>query len=268
MNLVSNAAEALFQRGEIRIATENRNLERAVKGYEEIQPGEYVKLSVADTGTGIGNEALQHIFEPFYTKKVMGRSGTGLGMSVVWGTVKDYNGFIDISSREGEGTLFDLYFPVTGERPAVPEKEVPLECMKGNGESILVADDNRDQLKIAKDILTELGYRADTVQSGEAAVVRLQRKKADLVILDMIMDPGIDGLETYKRIIATNPEQRVIIASGFSETDRMREARRLGVRAYVRKPYFMKTIAGVIREALNGHKGPADHTQARMPHVN
>jgi len=113
MNLVSNSAEALSGRGKIIITTQNRYIDRPVRGYDDVQEGDYVVLTVSDNGTGISPEDIERIFEPFYTKKVMGRSGTGLGMAVVWGTVKDHEGYIDVESVQGEGTTFTLYFPVT-----------------------------------------------------------------------------------------------------------------------------------------------------------
>ncbi|MBI5895544.1 MAG: response regulator, partial [Desulfobacterales bacterium] len=133
------------------------------------------------------------IFEPFYTKKKMGRSGTGLGMSVVSGTVKDHKGFIDLRSIEDSGTRFDLYFPIT--RAAVHEKSNTFVLEKHLGtERILVVDDVREQREIATVLLAKLGYRVDTVNSGEEALAYMRQKAADLVVLDMIMEPGMDGL--------------------------------------------------------------------------
>jgi len=113
MNLVSNAAEAITGTGAVTIRTENRYLDKAIVGYDEVQEGDYAVLSVSDTGMGIPPEHQGKIFEPFYTRKMMGRSGTGLGLSIVWGTVKDLNGYIDVQTQVGEGTTFTLYFPVT-----------------------------------------------------------------------------------------------------------------------------------------------------------
>jgi len=113
MNLVSNAAEAMSDGGMIRISTESKYLDKPIKGYDNIREGDYAVLTVSDTGEGISEEDLKRIFEPFFTKKKMGRSGTGLGMAVVWGTVKDHRGYIDIQSTLGQKTTFTLYFPVT-----------------------------------------------------------------------------------------------------------------------------------------------------------
>jgi signal transduction histidine kinase/CheY-like chemotaxis protein len=251
MNLVSNAAEALPDGGKILITTENRHIDRLLKGYEKVDEGDYVILTVADTGVGISSEDITMIFEPFYTKKKMGRSGTGLGMTVVWGTVKDHNGYIDIQSTEGKGATFTLYFPATRQQSAKDQPRIPIEEYKGKGESILVVDDVGVQRDIATGMLSELGYSVTSVSSGEEAVEYLQINSADLVILDMIMDPGIDGLDTYKKILELHPGQKAIIASGFSETDRVKEAQKLGAGQYVKKPYTMGNIGIAVRTELD-----------------
>ena len=205
MNLVSNAAEAMPSGGEILIRIENRYLDKSVSGYDELQEGDYVMLSVSDMGEGISAEEMKHIFEPFYTKKVMGRSGTGLGLSVVWGTVRDHDGYIDVESTKGKGTTINLYFPVA--RAKEPEKDEAIrgDAYMGGGEKILVVDDVAGQRDLARRILEKLNYRVDTASSGEEAVEYLRNNEVDLLILDMIMDPGIDGFETYRRISEIRP---------------------------------------------------------------
>ncbi len=250
MNLVSNAAEAMPDGGSISIATENIRLERPVSGYENIDEGDYVTLTVSDTGEGISSTDLKKIFEPFYTKKKMGRSGTGLGMTVVWGTVKDHNGFVDVKSREGKGSSFVLYFPLTKEETVVIKPAVTFEKCMGNGESVLIVDDVAEQRILLTRILEKLDYKVTSVSSGEKAVSHIKQTAADLVVLDMIMDPGINGLETYKRILEIYPEQKAIIASGFSETEHVKETLRLGASAYIQKPYNLDKIGRVIRDAL------------------
>ena len=250
MNLVSNAAESMPDSGKILISTENKYIDRPIRGYEDVQEGDYVLLSVVDSGIGISTDDLSRIFEPFYTKKEMGRSGTGLGMAVVWGTVKDHNGYIDVQSTVGKGTRCDLYFPVTRREPTGKRPVVSIDEYMGS-EKILVIDDIEDQREIAHQILTRLGYSVTTVSSGEEAVVYMQENSADLLVLDMIMDPGIDGLETYKRILEFHPGQKAIIASGFSETDRVKEAQRLGVGVYIKKPYVFEKLGITVRNELD-----------------
>ncbi len=251
MNLVSNAAEAMPAGGRVRIRTENRYVDRAVDEHGDVEEGEYAVFRIEDEGIGISQEDLDRIFEPFYTKKEMGRSGTGLGMAVVWGTVQDHCGHVHVDSQEGRGTTIEVLFPATRESLEAREGTVPVDEYVGRGEALLVVDDVSEQRDLAKMILTKLNYVAEAVPSGEAAVEYLSSRSADLVILDMIMDPGIDGLETYSRILRKHPAQRAIIVSGFSETDRVREAQRLGATGYVKKPYTLETLGLAVREALD-----------------
>ena len=254
MNLVSNAAEAMPGGGRITIETANRHVDHPLAFYDSIRQGDYVMVRVSDTGVGLSEKERERIFEPFYTKKVMGRSGTGLGMAVVWGTVKDHQGYIDIGGAKNKGAIFTLYFPATREKlPASPfssSEEIPV----GKGETILAVDDMETQREIVTAILTRLGYRAVAVPSGEAAVEYLKQNRVDLLILDMIMDPGMDGLDTYQQALAIRPGQKAIIASGFSETDRVREAKKLGAGPYVKKPYTLKKIGEAVRAEL-GRRG-------------
>lgn len=250
MNLLSNAAEAQNQGGIIKISTESRYLDKPVKGYDVVTEGDYVVLIVEDRGEGIDKSDLSRIFEPFYTKKVMGRSGTGLGMAVVWGTVQDHNGYIDIKSQVGKGTIFELYFPITHDNIMKAIEKISMNDLKGNRETILVVDDMEDQRDVALKILSALNYSVHTVASGEDALDFLKDEKVDLVVLDMIMDPGIDGLETYRRIIRMYPNQKAILASGFAETERVREAMILGAGEYVKKPYMVEKIGTAVKNEL------------------
>jgi CheY-like chemotaxis protein len=252
MNLVSNAAEAMPHGGGIRVATENRRLDRPVQGYDEIAAGDYVVLTVADDGIGISNEDQERIFEPFYSKKVMGRSGTGLGMAVVWGTVKDHHGYVDIRSSEGRGTSISLYFPTTRRALCAVAGSVALEALRGAGQRVLVVDDLEDQRIIATRMLTKLGYRAASVGGGEEALAYIRERPVDLLVLDMIMGPRMDGLETYRQIQKIAPGQKALIASGFSETERVRAAQALGAGQYIRKPYTFETIGLAVKNALAG----------------
>jgi PAS domain S-box-containing protein len=250
MNLVSNAAEAQVAGGKITLSTKNQYIDRPIKGYDNIQEGDYVVIEVSDSGIGIAAEELNRIFEPFYTKKVMGRSGTGLGMAVVWGTVQDHRGYIDIESKEGQGTTFYLYFPVTRDRIVEEKSVIPVEAYMGTGQTILIVDDVRDQRELASSMLTKLGFSAKAVSSGEEAIDYLKNNFTALVLLDMIMDPGIDGLDTYRQILKLHPKQKAIIASGFSETKRAKEAQKLGAGQYVKKPYTLEKIGIAVKNEL------------------
>ncbi len=251
MNLVSNAAEALIDGGTITISSENRYIDKPISGYDDIEEGDYVTLTVSDTGIGIAAKDIESIFEPFYTKKAMGRSGTGLGMAVVWGTVKDHKGYIDVQSTEGQGTRFFIYLPACRQPSPRKESRPSIEDYRGRAEFLLIVDDIKEQRDIASGILTKLGYRVESVSSGEEAVDYLKTRTADLLILDMIMAPGIDGLEAYRRILEIHPAQKAIIASGYSESERVKEAQRLGAGAYVKKPYLMEKMAVAVRKELD-----------------
>jgi len=250
MNLVSNSAEAMPHGGRIQITTENQYLDTPVSGYENIKEGEYVTLTVSDTGEGIPEADLIKIFEPFYTKKKMGRSGTGLGMTVVWGTVKDHKGYVDIRSAENRGTTIRLYFPASRENMAANKSSMPIDLYRAKGESILIVDDVEEQRIILSRILEKLGYRVTAASGGEEAIEYMKNNSADLVVLDMIMEPGINGLETYKQILEIHPGQKAVIASGFSETEHVRETLRLGASAYIKKPYNIEKIGLAIKDAL------------------
>ena len=250
MNLVSNAAESISEKGVVTIRTQSIYLDKPIRGYDEIEEGDYTVLAVSDTGMGILAEHREKIFEPFYTKKTMGRSGTGLGLAIVWGTVKDHNGYIDVQTKVGEGTTFTLYFPTIREELTALQQSEPIEQYRGNGESVLVVDDIAEQRDVASGLLKKLGYEVHAVSSGVEAVEYLKSNKADILVLDMIMAPDIDGLETYKRVLEINPQQKAILVSGFSETERVRDAQKLGAGAYVRKPYGMEKIGVVIRNEL------------------
>ena len=250
MNLVTNAAEAMSDGGEISVSTQNAYVDRPMHGFETVPEGEYVLLRVADTGIGISGQDLERIFEPFYTNKEMGRSGTGLGMAVVWGTVKDHSGFIDANSIEGQGTVFDLYFPISRQDVEDEIEETPIDRYRGLGESVLVVDDIKEQRELAAFMLKRLDYRVAAVASGEEAVHYIRKTPVDILVLDMIMAPDMDGLDTYRQILAISPGQKAIIASGFSESERVLEAQRLGAGRYIKKPYRMEQIGMALREQL------------------
>ena len=251
MNLVSNAAEAMPDGGRIRIKTANTEPgDVCIEDVDGVEHRECVLLEIADTGSGISQADMEKIFEPFYTKKVMGRSGTGLGLAVVWGTIMDHHGHIHVESDGKSGSCFKLYFPVSREDAPSPVRVAEQLHCKGSGERILIVDDMEDQREIASTILSALGYSVSAVSSGEEAISYLRENTVDLVILDMLMPPGIDGLETFEEILKIRPDQKAIIASGFAETDRVKKALDIGVGQFIRKPYNIKDVCSVIRKEL------------------
>jgi len=252
MNLVSNAAEAATEDGRVIITTESRYLDRTLAGYENIDIGEYAVLTISDNGPGIAAEHMDRIFEPFYTTKAMGRSGTGLGLSVVWNTVKDHKGYIDLYTDE-ESTTFEIYFPTTREAIATLGSSVSFEDCKGKGERILVVDDVESQRLISCQMLETLGYKAEAVSSGEKAVELLQTTPFDLILLDMIMEPGINGRQTFEKIVQIHPHQKAIIVSGFVKTEEVQKTQDLGAGKFLRKPLALKQLGAAIKEELKRH---------------
>ncbi len=249
MNLVSNASEAIDGSGNVTISTMNRYVDRPLRGYADVNIGEYAILSVSDDGSGISSDALERIFEPFYTKKAMGRSGTGLGLAVVWNVVQDHKGYIDVTTDES-GTTIELYFSITRDEKSDKDLTVPVKDYKGNGETILIVDDVASQREISAKMLDTLGYKTKAVSSGEEAVEYLNEIAVDLLLLDMIMDPGMNGRETYERIVKIHPNQKAIIVSGFAETEDVKEAQKLGAGRYIRKPISLEKIGFAVKEEL------------------
>jgi len=249
MNLVSNASEAIKGSGNVTISPVNRYVDRPLSGYDDVNVGEYAVLAVSDDGSGISSDDLERIFEPFYTKKVMGRSGTGLGLAVVWNVVQGHKGYIDVTSNEN-GTTFELYFPITRDEISGKDLSIPIKDYKGNGETILVVDDVASQRDISCKMLEIFGYKIKVVSSGEEAVDYLKENTVDLILLDMIMDPGINGRETYERIIKIHPNQKAIIVSGFAETDDVKATQRLGAGQYLKKPLTLEKLGLGIKEVL------------------
>ena len=181
----------------------------------------------------------------------MGRSGTGLGMTVVWGTIKDLGGYLDVVSTPGKGTTITMFLPAYTGGESAPVKDQQLPVVRGNGECLLLVDDEPEQRILGQKLLSLLGYSVETVASGEEALDCLNNRSVDLVLLDMIMGSGLDGLDTYRRILEIRPQQKVIIVSGYAETERTHRAMQLGARGYVQKPYTLERLGAAIYEVLN-----------------
>jgi PAS domain S-box-containing protein len=249
-NLMINAIEAIqTDTGSIWVRTENVYLDKVLKGYQSIERGEYVCLTISDNGTGIARKHLDKIFDPFFTTKRMDRMrGSGLGLSVVHGIVKDHRGYITVQTIEGKGTEFSLYFPVCRSRQ---ELQVTRQFeIRGGRESILIVDDDPMQQRVASQLLHRLGYEIHTVDSGEEAIDYVKSKPQDLLLLDMVMD-GIDGTETYRQILEISPAQRAIVLSGFAKSKRVQEALELGAGGFITKPVSLNILASAVRKELD-----------------
>lgn len=250
MNVFHNAFEAMPIGGKICISSQNIYFDKPIEGYEPIPEGEYATIAISDSGIGISNQNLGRIFEPFFSKKSMRSSGSGLGMTVIWATIKDHHGFIDINSKEGEGTSLTVFIPTTREIEQTTEHRIVLEDFIGS-ETVLIVDDSPEQRTITEKMLSKLGYHILVASSGVDALHTINHNSVDLLILDMIMVGGLDGLDTYKTILGSHPHQRAIIVSGFSERERVAELISSGAGAHVQKPFTMEEIGMAVRREID-----------------
>ncbi len=249
MNLVTNAVEAVDRRGRIVVATRRQEVDSRTATELGVEKGSFGVLMISDSGPGIAENDREHIFEPFYSTKVMGKSGTGLGLTVVWNTVQDHDGAILVDSDDS-GTTFSLYFPLSRDEEKDEDSQTGFRDLQGRGELVLVVDDDPLQRDIATQMLVLLGYRVEAVASGEEALAFMDKQSADLILLDMIMEPGMSGLDTFRRILILHPGQKAVIASGYSQTEDIRKTMELGAGGYIKKPYTMEELAVAVGREL------------------
>ncbi len=251
MNLIANAMEAQPDGGTISVITYNHHSSGEQLRYMTIKQGDYIVISIEDQGTGIAEEDLERLFEPFFTTKVMGQSGSGLGMSVVWGVVYDLGGAIDVTSVMGKRTRFDIYMPTTAK--PLPEKieKQPLEQLMGRGKQILVVDDMADQRELTQQVLEKLNYRVTVCANGQEAVNLVKKQHFDLIILDMITEDDWDGLRTYQELAKVQSDIKTLLVSGFTETDQVEEAQTLGAGPFLRKPFTLEAMGTLLKSVLS-----------------
>jgi two-component system, cell cycle sensor histidine kinase and response regulator CckA len=250
MNLVINGMEAIQGKGTLSVSTGNHNqMAQVLRNKQKLPVGRYSKIVISDSGAGISPHEIEHIFEPFYTKKVMGRSGTGLGLAVVWNTMQDHGGAVNVTS-DPLGTTFELYLPTVVEKAIVVSDPPDWRTFKGNREQVLVIDDEPRQRAIAQELLTSLNYSVVVMPSGEEAVAYLETHSTDILVIDMIMDPGQNGRVTYEKILKIHPHQKALIASGFAEDEDVRATLALGAGAFIGKPYTLEKIGAAIYKIL------------------
>lgn len=250
MNLITNGAEAIQGKGTVTISTENHLATDQQPDNKNIIPSDpYSKIVVSDSGNGIAPHEIDHIFEPFYTKKVLGRSGTGLGLAVVWNTMRDHSGTVNVISNTN-GTTFELFFPSIEETITPTGEKKDWRTFKGHGEKALIVDDDPRQREIAAELLTSLNYSVETVSSGEEALEHLKHHTVDIVILDMLMSPGLNGRKTFEQILQLHPQQKAVIASGYAEDDDVKATLAMGAGAFVAKPYTLTQIGSAIYKTL------------------
>jgi len=252
LNLYVNAWQAMPQGGELYIKTENVILDAdfvSSKPYK-VEAGDYIKITITDTGTGIDKEIQERIFEPFFTTKEMGR-GTGLGLASVYGVIKNHEGYINVYSEADQGTTFTIYLPASRKKVKKElEKTVPTMAM-GTG-TILLIDDEEMIIKVGKELLQELGYDVMTASSGMDAI-ELYKKNADqidMVIMDMIM-PGMGGGETFDRLKRINPDIRVLLSSGYSINGQASKILARGCDGFIQKPFNLVQLSDKIKQIIS-----------------
>ena len=250
MNLITNGAEAIDGGGTISISTENHSVLLPMESVlHDATCKHFSRITIHDTGSGIAPQDIDHVFEPFYTKKVMGRSGTGLGLAVVWNTMRDHGGIVNVSS-DAKGTTFELLFPSIEAQITPPADDTNWKNYCGQGETILIIDDEPRQREIAGKLLTSLLYSVQAVASGEEAIEYVRRHAPALLILDMLMPPGLNGRMTFEQILKINPRQKAIIASGFAEDGDVRATLTMGAKAFIQKPYTLEQIGSIVYQIL------------------
>ena len=247
INLYVNAWHAMPNGGDLRIRTQNEKLDEAFCLPHEVSPGPYVHISVADTGTGIDPKIIDRIFEPFFTTKGTGK-GTGLGLASAYGIVKNHNGIIQVESRKGEGTTFNVFLPASLDQQE--EVSSPAPAIKGNG-TVLVADDEKEALLAAEMMLQELGYNVLKATGGREAVQMYKEKagEVDLVAVDMLM-PDLNGSETFTQLKDVNPAVKVLLISGYSQSRMVEDLIEQGCVGFLQKPFDTQTLSLKLKDAL------------------
>ena len=253
LNLGHNAADAMPDGGKLVIETENVTLdEEYVSNHAGAKTGRYVLLTVSDTGHGMDEDTLKHIFDPFYTTKEIGK-GTGLGLASAYGIVKSHGGYIMCYSEVGQGTTFKIYLPAIDGTDSKQVKKVIDRLPPGGSETILLVDDEEAIRSFAKQALSMVGYRILTASSGEEAIETYLSKvnDIDLVMTDLGM-PGMGGHKLLRRLLEIDANVKVIIASGYSENAQAKETLEQGAKGYIGKPYHLSHLLQKVREVLDG----------------
>ena len=251
MNLCINAKDSMPEGGKLTLKTENVRL----KGKPDtvpinLPPGDYIRLTIADTGHGISEDTLIHIYEPFFTTKEKGK-GTGLGLSMVYAIVHNYGGAIECSSDPGAGTTFRIYLPPASAAGDSDQFGSPQQvAIAGRGhEVVLMIDDETDIIRIGRKILQKSGYTVITAHNGEEGIAKYLQNQVDLVLLDVSM-PGMGGVKCLRQIMSLSSEAKVIIISGYLSNGRVKEAMTLGAKALLTKPYSFEELLTTVRNVL------------------
>jgi PAS domain S-box-containing protein len=253
LNLCLNARDAMPDGGELQIETARRSLDSKEAEPLGLPPGDYCRISAQDTGLGMDAATVSRALEPFFSTKPTGE-GSGLGLSLVYSTIRSHGGQVSITSEEDKGTEVVFYLPATDTRP-VPDEPEPTEKRQslGQGETILLVDDEKHLRDMAKRLLEGLGYNVLLAESGEEAeaLYRQQHETIDLVILDVVL-VGISGAETLDRLKEIDEQVRVLVSSGYSPDGEPKHLLRRGVCGFIQKPYGIEEVSQAIQKALAG----------------
>ena len=256
LNLCVNARDAMPEGGMLNVSTSNRYLDETYcsRSPFSIKPGWFVEIAVSDTGCGMDQETIRHVFEPFYTTKEVGR-GTGLGLATVYGTVVEHHGEIHVHSKLHVGTTFRLCLPVTDNVAVVQSKDREDIVYTTDAECILVIDDEEMVLSVTRALLVDIGYRIITAPDGEAGITiyREKQKEIALVLIDMIM-PKMNGIDTFHALKRINPEVPIILSSGFGVRESITQLFNEGLCEYIQKPYNIATLSKKMAKALGKDK--------------
>ena len=251
LNLYLNAWQAMPDGGNITLETKNEHIEEYNQNVHFLKPGRYVKISVIDTGIGMDEKTKERIFEPFFTTKEIGK-GTGLGLAMVYGIIKNHNGFINVISSKGHGTIFEIYLP-SSEKHILKVEDTKQDIKQGS-ETLLIVDDEKSVLDVTKEILESLGYTVYSAENGEKAIKIYKEKKDEihLILLDMIM-PGLSGNETFDRIKEINPSVKVVLSTGYSLNVQAQRIMDKGCDGFLYKPFDIVQLSTKIHEVLKKH---------------
>jgi DNA-binding response OmpR family regulator len=250
INLYVNAWQAMPSGGDLTIKVRNTIVEKdRMETYSGLKPGNYVKISIIDTGIGMDENTRQRVFEPFFTTKEMGR-GTGLGLASAYGIITNHRGIIQVFSKKGQGSTFVIYLPVT-EAQLVMDETVSEEPLRGT-ETILLVEDEEMIIDVCDELLKDLGYKVLVARSGQEALnlYKDYQDVIDLIVLDMVM-PKMSGKETYAHLKEINPEVKVLLSSGYSRDERANEIMAQGCNGFIQKPFNMNILSKKIREIID-----------------
>jgi two-component system, cell cycle sensor histidine kinase and response regulator CckA len=255
LNIYINAGHAMPRGGHLHIQTSNISLQEPEAEAFEVKPGDYVKISISDTGTGMDKETLKRIFEPFFTTKAQ-QGGTGLGLASAYGIIRNHGGALNAYSEPGQGSTFNIYLPSSDKKAATEKSGKPDKKLLSGSGSILLVDDETEILATASQLLEMLGYIVYKAASGQDAIAiyREKENRIDLVILDMIM-PGISGSQVLMTLREINPDVKVVLSSGYSLQGEAQNVMEMGCLGFIQKPYNFAQLSAMAHKILNPDSG-------------